>query len=625
MFSYILFDLDGTISDPKQGICTCVQYALMSFGISEPDINKLTPFIGPPLRDSFMQFYDFTPQQAELAVEKYRERFSVCGKFENTLYPGMKELLMELRRSGAHLAIASSKPTVFIEDILQYFGIRQCFEVVVGSELDGTRDKKEDVVAEVLRQFGEIMAAQEGIGELDLSRVVMIGDRKYDIEGAKAEGTHHIGVNYGYAQPGELQEAGAEIIVQDVNGLRSVLLGSATPDSAASGGNEAGNAASDGAVPDGNETDSAAAAEKPQPEKERQLQTWKMRENSAGKEGTEPDGETYGTAAEAENDFDSQTPYGSYGRYCRQGPSQQRQTPPPGSYDRYRQPGGYDRYHQQDNYDRYRQPGSAGGYDRQPRQETALMKWAKAAGICLLAMAAYFGASVLVANGTLIPVMVLGLIQTQSGYNYWVNIASAAGTFAAIVVCWAIWHKQIRLRAAKPVDKLSLMPMMVLAASVAVGMNGLLSLIELYKYSPTFQEISELQMEVPVWLGILSYGVLAPLGEEIVFRGIIYGQIRRVSNAPAAIVISAVLFGLFHGNLVQFVYALVIGLVLALVRELYGGLLYPMIFHSIANLFVYVMLDLTEFGGAFVMPVSCIVFLVISVVSLILMVKWQKQ
>ena len=150
MFSCILFDLDGTISDPKQGICGCVQYALRSFGIEEPELDRLEPFIGPPLAESFMKYYNFTAEQAQEAVEKYRERFSVTGKYENVLYPGMGALLHDLKASGATLAIASSKPTVYVEDILVHFGIREYFDIVVGSELDGRRVHKEEVVAEVL-------------------------------------------------------------------------------------------------------------------------------------------------------------------------------------------------------------------------------------------------------------------------------------------------------------------------------------------------------------------------------------------------------------------------------------------------------------------------------------------
>jgi len=218
MFSYILFDLDGTISDPKEGITKSVQYALQSFGIYEPDLNRLTPFIGPPLRDSFMQFYGFSPQQAQAAVDKYRERFSAVGKFENELYPGITALLRDLKAAGAHLAIASSKPQVFVEEILVYFGIRQYFEVVVGSELNGTREKKEEVLAEVMRQLS-------GMGAHNTNDVVMVGDRRFDVEGARTAGAHAVAVSYGYAPAGELEAAKPDFLVHDVQQLGRVLFG----------------------------------------------------------------------------------------------------------------------------------------------------------------------------------------------------------------------------------------------------------------------------------------------------------------------------------------------------------------------------------------------------------------
>ena len=121
MKKYLLFDLDGTLTDPKVGICTCVQYALASFGIEAPDIDKLEPFIGPPLKDSFMQFYHMDSEQADAAIAKYRERYSEVGLFENTVYEGIPQMLRTLKAKGMLLAVASSKPTVFVERILQHF------------------------------------------------------------------------------------------------------------------------------------------------------------------------------------------------------------------------------------------------------------------------------------------------------------------------------------------------------------------------------------------------------------------------------------------------------------------------------------------------------------------------
>lgn len=222
MYQYILFDLDGTLSDPKAGITASVQYALKAFGIEEPDADKLEPFIGPPLLSSFMEFYDFSREQAELAVAKYRERFERTGWRENAVYPGIPELLEELSQKGAHLAVASSKPKVFVDKILRYFEIDKFFEVSEGSELDGRRSRKEEVVEEALSLLYGGERREDWTRKLRMS--AMVGDRRFDVEGGRAFGLHTVGVRFGYAFPGELEEAGAERIAGDVAQLREILL-----------------------------------------------------------------------------------------------------------------------------------------------------------------------------------------------------------------------------------------------------------------------------------------------------------------------------------------------------------------------------------------------------------------
>ena len=217
MKKYLLFDLDGTLTDPKIGITTCVQYALHSFGIEEPDLDKLEPFIGPPLRDSFMEFYSFTAEQAEEAVAKYRERFQNTGIFENEVYAGIPEMLKNLQSKGYFLALASSKPQIYVERILEHFDLKKYFAVVVGSELDGTRETKDQVVQETLHQlFKE--------NPIEPDQVYMIGDRKFDVEGARALGVESVGVTYGYGSKEELKEAKADYIVQSVEELEKFLL-----------------------------------------------------------------------------------------------------------------------------------------------------------------------------------------------------------------------------------------------------------------------------------------------------------------------------------------------------------------------------------------------------------------
>ena len=221
MNDYILFDLDGTLTDPKEGITTCVQYALSAFGIEEPDADNLTPFIGPPLKESFMEFYEFDEEKAEAAVEKYRERFRDKGMFENRIYDGVPEMIRKLKGNHKKLAVASSKPTVFVKQILDHFEIGKYFDVIVGSELDGTRTDKAEVVAEALRQlYGE---NAEDI-EDKKSNTVMVGDRKFDVAGAKAEGLVSVAVSYGYGPLDELKIAKPDYIVRSVEELEKLLL-----------------------------------------------------------------------------------------------------------------------------------------------------------------------------------------------------------------------------------------------------------------------------------------------------------------------------------------------------------------------------------------------------------------
>ena len=198
MYHYVLFDLDGTLTDPKEGICKSVQYALHAQNIEEPDLDKLEPFIGPPLQKSFQEFYGMDETQAKAAVEKYRERFRKIGLYENELYPGMKEFLVSLRKKGVHLAVASSKPEEFVEKILKHFEIRQYFQVVTGSEKDGRRSEKNEVIEETLsRLFHE--------RKIPTDDILMVGDRKFDVEGAKDFGLKCAGVSYGYGGERELK------------------------------------------------------------------------------------------------------------------------------------------------------------------------------------------------------------------------------------------------------------------------------------------------------------------------------------------------------------------------------------------------------------------------------------
>lgn len=218
MYKYILFDLDGTLTDPFEGITKSVQYALHHYGIEEPDLNKLAPFIGPPLIDSFEEFYGMSNEDARWCCSKYRERFREVGLFENIVYPGIPNLLENLKNKGCIVAVASSKPELFCNIILEHFGLRQYFDIVVGSLMDETRTKKEEVLEEAIRQLKDI-----GGEDLTKENTAMVGDRKFDVLSANALNLTSVGVKYGYAPEGELEACNADILVDSVEKLNLFL------------------------------------------------------------------------------------------------------------------------------------------------------------------------------------------------------------------------------------------------------------------------------------------------------------------------------------------------------------------------------------------------------------------
>ena len=208
-YSLCLFDLDGTLTNPKEGITKSVQYALARFGIEVENLDTLVDFIGPPLRESFQKFYGFSPEQAEQAIAAYREYYTRQGIFENELYEGCDRLLGTLARRGVRMAMATSKPAVFAEKIAVHYNIRQYFDFIAGSELDGTRDRKSEVILHALLNVDPTQSL----------RRVMIGDRKHDVQGAKQTDTDCIGVTWGYGSRQELETAGALYTVDTINQL----------------------------------------------------------------------------------------------------------------------------------------------------------------------------------------------------------------------------------------------------------------------------------------------------------------------------------------------------------------------------------------------------------------------
>ena len=214
MFELILFDLDGTLTDSKEGIINCVKYALESFGIHEQNKETLLKFIGPSLYDSFSSIYGFSHEDAVLAVEKYRERYNDIGIFENSVYPDTESVLKSLKNAGKRLALATSKPVVYANRVLEHFDISEYLDYKVGAEFDGTRSKKQEVIEEVLRLASPF----------DLTKTVMVGDRRHDILGAKSCKISSIGLRCGYAEKGELEDAGADYIFENLSKMTEFIL-----------------------------------------------------------------------------------------------------------------------------------------------------------------------------------------------------------------------------------------------------------------------------------------------------------------------------------------------------------------------------------------------------------------
>ena len=495
MKKYLLFDLDGTLTDPKLGICTCAQYALASFGIDEPDLDKLEPFIGPPLKDSFMDFYQMTEEQAEAAIKKYRERFSDVGLFENTMYEGVDQMLKALSSRGMVLAVASSKPTVFVEKILEHFHIRQYFKVVVGSELDGRRSNKDEVVEEALRQLFRTKRVEK-------SEVYMIGDRKFDAIGARAMGIESIGVTYGYGSMEELKEAKADYIVQSVEELKKFLLRG---------------------------TDDAPK-----------------------------------------------------------------------------------------------------GLDMNRVVKTAI----PIAMFIFVKMGAMYltQGMFLVLGGSIFGVPMVDIFEdgtamvTGNGRAVMSLVGFIAG--AAAILKGA----RVMIPRAKEESYLSHLrkesvSSYVYFALCALGamfvLNILLQKLGLTAISGGYNTATEAQQSVNIILGILLYALAAPVAEELLFRGIVYNGLKRSIKPLYAALLSALIFGVYHGNSVQSLYGFLMGFLFAYGYEYFGNFAVPVVCHIVVNLLTYLLGAVGVFGFLMNWTV-CIIALVVGALGLFSMIGQKR-
>lgn len=453
MYQYVLFDLDGTLTDPKEGITKSVQYALKSFDIEEPDLDKLEPFIGPPLRDSFRDFYGIDGDDTEKAVAVFRERFEKKGIKENQIYPGMAQLLRELKERGVMLAIASGKPQEFVHIVLRNFDIEDCFCVIVGSEKDGQRDTKIEVLTEALSQLKKKAGRR-----FKPEKTLMVGDRKFDVEAARELGISSAAVTYGYAPEGELEACSPDYMADSVEQLEEIMTG----------------------------------------EK-------------------------------------------AYVKY---------------------------------------------------RDKNAFSKTME----ILLPLLLYWLVQLIIYNALYLVIgrFVPALAENEQRLSVWLNAVAAIGSWPLLTV---LYRKSYRgdtshVITRRNTTRLKRDAVLVFAYAVAMGL-GLNILVAYYKLtgmSGAYEQVAGMQYSVSLPVGLLIYGILTPFTEEVIFRGIIYNRIRKYFPVPISILVSALIFGCYHGNVIQMLYAVIMGLSLALVYECHGRLLAaPVLFHCGANLIVYFM------------------------------------
>ncbi len=466
MKKYFLFDLDGTLTDPKQGICTCVQYALKDQGIDEPDLDKLEPFIGPPLWDSFMKFYGMDREQADRAVAKYRERFSDVGLFENEVYEGIPHMLKDLNEAGFTLAVASSKPTVFVERILEHFQIKQFFKVIVGSNLDGTRVSKDEVVREALHQLF-------GSQPIDPQLVYMIGDRCFDVEGARALKVESVGVTYGYGSMEELQQAHADYIVRSVGELHAFLL---------------------------------REEERPKPK----------------------------------GFFQVMWPF------------------------------------------------------LYPFLLFILIRNVVDTGILL-----FFKNISGALTGKVAQWLLFYDETTSEATGLTGNataIMSALSCIVAIFFVRDMAEKLLKrtkedmflahLRSEPPITY-GVAALVTVAA--VVGLNVLLEVMGVTDKATAYQNMLADEYSASLLIGLLCFGIIIPVAEEILFRGIIYNILRRRAKITVAMIISAFTYGMYHMNYIQGVYAFVMGCLMVYMYEYFGSFAWPVIVHVLSGCLVYIL------------------------------------
>ena len=494
MYKAILFDLDGTLTESGEGITKCVQYALEKLGKKEEHPENLQCFIGPPLKEQFMKYAGLSEEEGEKAVVYYRERYTTTGIFENRLYPKIPELLELLKINNKILAVASSKPEVYVKQILEHFQIADYFTAIVGSELDGRRTEKAEVIEEALRR----MHLEE-----ERDKVLMVGDRSHDVQGAISCGLQCIGVAYGYGSREELEKAGAVYIADSVEDLG--ILASPNDEETTENVESVRNI-----IPDREKVKKYEIPETRKLEKEE-------------KEMPEP--------AKKKEKF---------------------------------------------------------------RYSTAGQIWR-----LIYPFLIHYGATLLATIALYLVYLIQagGLQETASAGQRLINstlYVTLIGDLTAAIILYLFYRKDQMHRKegfsgkgkafvwAPPVIWFSVI---ILAIATGQFLNDLINGLHLNDLFTGYSEVSEQAFSgQPVGLMILVVGIIGPICEELMFRGIVFNRLKDWVKPQAAIAISALLFGIYHGNVVQFFYATCMGVMLAIIYDKTGTLWISIVAHIAANL-----------------------------------------
>ncbi|MFI3238122.1 MAG: HAD hydrolase-like protein [Lachnospiraceae bacterium] len=503
---YILFDLDGTLTDPKEGICTCVQKALAAQGIIEDDLDKLEPFIGPPLLNSFMEFYGLSEEKAKEAIVTYRERFSTVGKFENIVYLGIPELLRTLKSAGFQLAVASSKPEVYVNDILEYFQIKEYFDVITGSELDGTRVDKDEVIAEALNRLFHYKAYKK-------DQVIMVGDRKFDVLGAKEIGIENIAVTYGYGSEKELEQAEADHIVHTVEELGELLLSM-----------------------------KSETVQIPVQKDEKSNNT-----------------KTHTLSGEPQKGI------------VKSGVLR---------------------------------------HNKRPMDIIWMIAYPMLLYFIITSMAQQvlsLAVTFLAESNEAIESFMFSSMIPEEGV--WEFTADGSGVISIVaVVITALLLLKIAegkkfIVQAEHKDKYfkTTKNLIYIGFSIvlAIGLNFLMVGSGLTAVSESYSEVVISQYAVSIPIGICLYGIGSAIVEEILLRGIVFNKLQIIMKPLHAAVFTGLIFGMFHGNIVQGMYAFAFGTLFSVAYYLSGSFLLPVLMHGATNIAIYLMstLGVFKFGN----------------------------